>query len=162
MKLKDHKKIKSLIDDAIDNIVSTLEENRFYPSEREAGTAPNDGAMYDVNSYICKLIETTNSFDIYDGQFSNPLSLDDVKGFILANQDNNIADDFDCLKEIDTFVRDNGEQKYQYFNTVYEYNPTKSFIAVEEQRSITGGDFVVCSISVTETEKKEITTYEWS
>lgn len=82
---------------------------------------------------------------------------------INAVQDHNIADDIDGLKEIDSFVRDNGERKYRYQNTVYEHALTKRFICVEEQQA-NGGDFdgIVGSINAKETAKQEIVTYQWS
>lgn len=163
MNILEKQKLIRKIEDATSDIIQFLEEDRFYPSVREAGTAPTESACDKVQEQIIELI----GYVIDSGATSQDLiqktTFEEIIDAINAVQDKNIADDIDGLKEIDSFVRDNGERKYRYQNTVYEHTPTKRFICVEEQQA-NGGDFdgIVGSIHATETVKKEIVTYQWS
>ena len=150
------------INSALDEIVSALEENRFEPSERGAGSAPTDSAIEICHDELVKLVCNVHE-DMDEDYLLNGPTLEEVMAEISSINDENTAELYDCLTEIDTFIRDNGERKYQYFNTVYQYKKTDNYISVEEQRSlISGGDWVVCNINVSQTEKKEKVSYEWS
>lgn len=163
MDTKTRRRILNEIESVFDDVVTLLEEDRHYPSVREAGTAPGESSLETGLSMIIDLVEKTACEDIESGDLLLEPKLEQIIDEIMASQENNIADDFDCLKEIDSFVRDNGEDKYKYQNTVFEHMPTKKFICVEEQRARVGhDDFTTLSVNVTETEKKEKVTYEWS
>jgi hypothetical protein len=163
MDTKTRQSILLQIEHTFNDVVTLLEENRYEPSERGAGTAPHDSAVEEGLRHVVDLVEAMADYDISVGDLSTEPGLEQIIAEIEASQENNIAHDFACLKEIDDFVRDNGEDKYKYQNTVFEHTPTKKFICVEEQRGRVGhDDFITLSVTVSETEKKEKVSYEWS
>lgn len=163
MKYSTRKSILQKVEEVADEITLILEENRYYPSIREAGTTPSETGIELVNEQILLLLEEYGTTTIEHDDLNMPVSLEKIISEIVENQETNTADEFDELTEIDSFVRDGGERKYRYLNTVYQYRKTETFIAVEDQRYVEGGgDESTCSISVSYTEKKEKISYEWS
>jgi len=161
MSLREKQKLRYDIEAIINDIIYTLETDRYEPSERGAGTAPTQSALDNANEEIINIVEKIqlSGFQVRE-LFKDP-TFEEIISEINSVQDNNIADDIDDLKEIDSFIRDNGEIKYRYINTVYEHKPSKRFICVEEQRGAGSDDFTG-SINAQETIKKEIVKYEWS
>jgi hypothetical protein len=158
MNIKDKNKAKYIINSAINDAVTEIEEKRYYPSVREAGSAPTEDALDEFANILIKGFDEVSEI-ISGSTFSSlfdDMTLDDIMGDI----DGKNMDEFTELEEIDQFIRDNGERKYHYWNNVYVYKPTGQHIKVETQCD-TGDDFIsLCGVSIVE--KKQITTYEWS
>lgn len=162
MNIRERKKLNNKIENALDEIVICLEEDRFYPSVREAGTAPTESALNSCHSIFVDLIEDILSCAVKPEDLKKETTFEEIVAEINSTQDKNIADEFDELTEIDRFVRDNGESKYRYINTVYEHKKTKRFICVEEQCGVGEWDGLVSSVNANETTKKEKVTYQWT
>jgi hypothetical protein len=159
MKSTDKKDIKNTILAALSDIECALESDRYEPSERGAGTAPTQTAYDNAEDVIITMTEyLMSNYGVFD---VNKAMRDYSFEEILAIINDHNADDFDELKEIDSFSVDNGERKYKYVTTVYEFKNTGRHIAVNEQRSADGEE-VIAFTGANETEKKEIKTYEWS
>jgi len=161
MKIRERQEIKNKINDLVGDIVELLEENRHEPAGRGAGTAPSESSINESSDIIFKFIEYILSSGITKDELSKEITLEEIIQEIISVQDDNIADYFEDLKEVDQFNRDNGETKYRYENTVYEHKPTKKHICVECQRGVGDWDGIISSVNVNEVFKKEITKYEW-
>lgn len=153
--------INRKIEDAFHDMVAYLEEDRIYPSTREAGTAPSDKAVDNCYEMLVTLIKELMSTGMNYQDIGRKPTFEEIVETINSVQDDNTADDIDDLREIESFVRDNGESKYRYVNTVYEHIPTKRYICVEEQRGVGDWCDLTSSVTATETFKKEIVKYEW-
>lgn len=159
MKITDRKHIKGLVSDALDIIASEIEEKRYEPSERGAGTAPTQDAMDCAEDHLCELITALGKeYGAVDMDVVNSkLSLKDIKEQITMDN----LDAFEELEEIDSFSDDHGERKYRYDTTVYKYKPTGEFISVEIQKTADGEEWLSLG-PINEVEKKEKVSYEWS
>jgi hypothetical protein len=156
---KERKAINELLHETMDNVVQTLEEDRYYPSVREAGDSPTEAAQENATKHVTNLItEIGKIYGVVDfDSINKPYTTEEVINLI----DGENMDDFDGLTEVDSFVRDNGETKYRYENTVYKYEPTGDYILVENQCT-PNGDTLISFVRATKTEKKEKVTYEWN
>ena len=150
--------IKHAVDAALTGMISAIEDDRYEPSERGAGDAPTENAVENAEDLLCDLItELGKDFGVVDmDKVNGSLTLAEIK--TLMTMDN--IHDFEELEEIDTFVRDAGERKYRYDNTVFKHIPTGRFICVEIQKSADGEQWGALT-SFEEVEKKEKISYEW-
>lgn len=157
------RQIKEKINNCLQEIEQTLEENRMFPSVREAGTAPTDSAIAQCEKYFYDLIDDLAEYSIKKGELSKVDSFEEIFEAIglAGDKAGNLADEYEELSEIDSFVRDNGESKYRYVNTIYEHKPTKRHICIEEQRGVGQWEDAVGQVVVSEVKKKEIIKYEW-
>jgi len=154
--------INNKISDTIMDAIAHLEEDRFYPSVREAGTAPTDSAVKKVETIIIELIKELMATDMNYNDIGRDASFEEIVSTINSVQDENISEEIEGLERIDRFVMDNGESKYRYVNTVYEHKPSKRFIRVVEQCGVGEWVDITSSVDASETVKKEIVKYEWS
>lgn len=127
MNVKKRKELRDLMDEALDNIFDEIESNRFYPAYRNA------------NSYLEELITAIGKkFGVVDFEALNkPYNMEEL----IAMIDGKNMDDIEGLKEIESFIRDNGESKYHYINTIYLYEPTGKHVCVENQCGL-DNDFI--------------------
>lgn len=153
--------INNKIEDAITDVITCLEEDRFYPSVREAGTAPTDRAAKRSEETIIALIKDLISSGVDQNDIGRDPSFEEIVSEINSVQDKNIADDIEDIKEIDCYSEDNGETKYRYVNTIYEHKKSKRYIRVIEQRGTGDWADLTSSVVASETVKKEIVKYEW-
>lgn len=158
MKVKDKNECLGIVEEALDNVFQVLEEDRYQPSIPEAGTAPRESALESARDYMLSavdfIIDKYGPIDFMD--LYMPYKINEIISMI----DGENMDDFEELKEIDDFIRDNGESKYHYINTVYRYRESDQYICVENQCT-TDNDFIAFQCANI-TEKKEIVRYEWS
>lgn len=160
----DVKKLKQMndkISDAVGEMIACLEEDRFYPSVREAGTCPTESACKNVECVIIKLLKEICLSGVTAEDIGREPTFEDVVIYINSIQNKNMADDLEYLKEIDCFTRDNGENKYRYINKVYQWKGTNRFVLVETQRGVGEWSDEILSVNAKETVKKEIIKYEW-
>jgi len=159
------KEILRKIDNCLEDIICEIENNRFEPSERGAGTAPKDSAIDYCKELFFNLINDISEHNISKGDLEKVLSIEEIIEQIsnLSSEefDNFDADDYDELEEIDTFNRDGGERKYIYVNNVYKHKPSGRFICIEYQQSSNPEYDFKALQSVAETKKKEKITYNW-
>lgn len=157
------KEVVKKIEDCFEDMAYELENRRFEPSERGAGTAPTEGAMEDAVNMLKALIESLAPYEIKEGDLTKELDFDTIVSMIKQAGEKclDIADEFDELEEIDSFNRDNGETKYRYGNTVYKHKPSGRFLCVECQFGVGQWDGIIGGVSVNETRKKEIVTTVW-
>lgn len=157
------KEIKDKINQAMDDIIHLLEENRFEPSERGASTAPRDSAVKECYETIYTLIDDIADYGIKKGDLAKIYTLGEILLILTETEDekvSNVIEDFDDLEEVDSF---DGEfdRKYRMINTVYKHKPTGKHICVSEQRSNDSYE-VTLDVNVSLVEKKEIITTEWA
>lgn len=161
MDVKIKKEIIKKIENTLEDIVQILEENRFYPSVREAGDAPTESAQIDCYDLLIKLIQDLNQYEIYPGALKEQLSLEEVMKQLRSSQESAFGDFFDELKEIDSFDLSTDEHKYVYTRTVYLHHPSGEHIAVDEQLSAGRDREFLSVVGVSTVQKKEIKRYEW-
>lgn len=128
MDIESYKKFKLYnreLEELLENVVQTLEEDRYYPSVREAGTAPTESATENCYNYISDFVSKW----VDDKSWMTTPTFEDL--LIIVTSDN--VEEFDELKEIDSFVNDNGERKYRYDNVVYLHKPSGRYLIVETQ-----------------------------
>lgn len=159
MNLIQRDKIKRLVQDAMHDVICAIEEDRFYPSEPEAGDAPTDDACDSATDVVCDLITALGKeYGVVDMDIiSKPLSLDNICNMLTMDN----CDDFDELDEIDSFSNNHGERKYRYDTTVYRHKPTGKFISVEIQKTADGEEWLSLGTVMVVTKQEKI-TYEWA
>ena len=154
-------KVRHMIEDAVSDMVGYLEENRYEPSERGAGTAPSPSSIDDCCDVIVELIAGLSIYDLKDVSVFSVPTIAEVIEAIQKNQESNIANDLFCLKSLDFFKKfDQGCDKYKFIHTVYQYNNTDNHIMVIERRSNDEWE-TTTEITAYETVKKETIKYEW-
>ncbi len=156
---KEKKLILAALDECVSDIDSAIAVNRYEPSERGAGTATTDQGLHQVKDLIFQLLEEViNGYGNIDiGKLMVPSSFEEIQGSITMDN----MHDFDELEEVDSFVRDNGERKYSYQNTVFRHRYGGRFLCVEVQCSA-DGETDIAMMQALETEKKEVVTYKWA
>lgn len=155
-------KIADKVEQTFDDIISEIENDRHYPSVREAGSSPTDRAIELSHEALGALMDELLQYGLKYKELLAKPTIEEIINEINLNQEENIAEKIDGLKEIETFVRDNGERKYRYVNTVYEHTASKRYICVEEQRGVGDWEDMTSSVKATEVTKKEKISYEWS
>lgn len=157
MKIEIKKCINALVNDAVDDIVTTLEEDRFYPSEKQAGTAPMESAVDHCGDVIRDLIDTIGEmYGVVNTRgILKPMTFDEI--LKQANDEN--VELFNELEEVECYDRDHC-QKYVYVCTVYKHKNEHRFLEISMKCSANRkySDFD-CAREVS---KKETVTYEWT
>lgn len=158
--IDDRERIILSVEKVMNDVFLLLEENRFEPAGRGAGTAPTKQAERESVGLVLELVERLGAEEIEEGSLTTPYSFGEIMGQIKSVQDNNIADKFKELQEIDSFTDTKGETKYIYHETVYLHAGSGQHILVSDKREAGGyGDTLGISVSIVE--KKERISYEW-
>ena len=157
------KELDTRISDIVCDIAQVLEEERCYPSVREAGSAPTEGAIETVEDYVRDVIfwVAENIENLTKEDYDNDMSFEEVLEYITDIDKDEELEECGVLERVDDFVRDNGERKYVYDNIVYKHLTSGRFLAVEIQNDPKyewPGNFV----QVQETELTEKVIKEWS
>ena len=160
MKVESKKAINELLETLIDEVVQVLEENRHYPSVKEAGTAPTESALDECKGFVQDFLVNAQVFiknEDASKAFKN-YSIEDLK--LMINGKN--MEEFEELEHVESFV-DNGDlnEKYVYLNEVFQYKPTNSHLKVVTQRVNDRDRDFLSLVNVSDVEKKEVITYEW-
>ena len=160
MNILEQQTAKEEFSSIMNEIIQELEENRYEPSERGAGTAPTDDACTQAEYLVIEAIEKFKGIDL-----KKKYSFEDImKEIVLLKGDGiepkNHADDIDCLNEIDQTTEFLYEKRIQV-DTIYEHKPTKRFMMVSVDL-INDDHRVILDVRVSEVSKKEKITYEWS
>ncbi|MES2367734.1 MAG: hypothetical protein V4563_17790, partial [Pseudomonadota bacterium] len=98
MNLLQRREIREMVNECVNNVIQTLEENRYYPSIREAGTAATESAIDQSQDYIVAVIaEITKKYGLSANieKVFQPLSFNDILPLISAENHG----DFDELTE---------------------------------------------------------------
>ena len=161
MKLEAKKAINELVENLVDEIATELEENRFYPSVREAGTAPTESAIEQCYEFTRKFLIAASGL-IKDQDVSSAFksyTIDEIK--VMINGEN--MEEFEELESVESFV-DGGNlnEKYVYLNEVFKHKPSGVYLMVITQRVNDRDRDFISLVSVSEVNKKEVVTYEWS
>lgn len=162
MSIRQVAKIKEDIEGTLDDVLCYLEESRYEPSERGAGTAPTQSAIDNFSKSVTDLVYRILDSGVDKEVLKSPITFEKIIAEINSEIDKDISGEMPDLIEVDSFIRDNGESKYRYVNTVYQHLPTKRYICVETQQGVGQWEGLISSVNAQETVKKEITKYEWT
>jgi hypothetical protein len=154
--------INSKIDDAINDIITVLEENRHEPAGRGAGTAPTGSACCEAKDFIIALVKELLDAGISKDDIGRVPTLEEIIFSIEQVQDHNIADDIDGLKEFEHLESELLDNKYAYHKTVYKHLASNRFILVTYRDGLGEWSGNICEVTAEEVTKKEIVRYEWS
>lgn len=164
MDLAQRRVIQGCIEDTLDDIIYQIEENRYEPSERGAGTAPMESAIDTCRSYLVDLVSGVSKGRLTHDIIYAKNTVKDIEQYIINLSDSEKESgewQTTCgLEEIDTWNSLEGV-KYLYIHTVYLHRSSGNYIEVVQQYS-NGNDPVFLSLEqVSQVVKEEKISYEW-
>jgi len=159
------------IDAAMDDIITTIEEDRMYPSVREAGSAPTESAVESSFSMAQDLVEAicVQLGVMEEGDLTHIPTFEEIMGELeatLVGKDEWLvnltgeAEEYQELKEIECFTKES-DSKYRWIDTIYQYKDTDDYLCIEEQRSA-GTDETTCGWTMNKTTRETKTVSTWS
>lgn len=125
------KKVETLLE----NLEIISNEQRYEPSEKGAGTCITENGREEQEILLQEFtLEIFRMYEINAEELFNQLTFEKI--LEVANLEN--VDEIIEVCEVDTYVRDNGEEKYRYFVRVFKYLNEERFFEIEEQQTADG------------------------